>query len=206
VVPSEHASEVPYTPQQLLGMPATKTTGPNILLFSAADRATPRSATITGPHGSVAVGLVNADTVSPVGDGKLFLGGGALVPIQPLAPLTTYTATVVWHDPVIVSNNGQYIQQFTFTTAHRPATLVERLRADRFGRWRVIVKGTPTAQVVLTGPRHRTLHPTVRGGSTGWLTLPHGLWNACVLSSDPEYPATHTCEQLLASGPPARVQ
>ena len=207
VAPAEHAAEYPYTPQQLLGIPASQTTGPNILLFSAADRATPEQAMLIGPHGAVQVGLVNADTQNAVGDGRWFLGGGVVIPTQPLAPLTSYTATIDWHDPAITTNNGLYVQQFTFTTTHRPTTLAMRLRADRLGRWRVIVTGTPKAAVVLTGPGGATVHPRMHGNHTGWLHLkPFGLWNACVSSADLEYPATGTCQQLNADGPPAPVQ
>ena len=207
VSPSEHAAEYPYTPQQLLGIPPGQTTGPNILLFSAADRATPEQARLTGPNGDVAVGLVNANTQNAIGDGRWFLGGGVLIPTQPLMPMTAYTATIDWHDPAITSDNGLFVQQFSFTTTHRPATLTMRLRADRRGRWRVIVTGTPKAAVALSGPDGVTLHPRMRGNRTAWLNLkPHGLWNACDSSADLEYPATGTCQQLNADGPPAAVQ
>jgi hypothetical protein len=149
VAPAEHAAEYPDTPQQLVGIPASATTGPNILLFSAADLATPESATITGPAGRVTTALVNYNTTSPVGDGKWFLGGGVLIPTLPLRPTTTYTATVDWHDPAIATGGGLYVQQFTFTTTHLPAKLTLRPRADRSGHWWFIISGTPRPALIL---------------------------------------------------------
>lgn len=113
---SEQAGEGPYTPQQLVGIPADQTTGPNLLLFSAGDKGKPLSASLTGPGGvAVAVMLVNVDSVSAVGTGGWFNGGGVLIPPAPLAPASTYQATVVWSD-----QGQQATQQFSFQTASSP--------------------------------------------------------------------------------------
>ena len=198
VPPAEHAGETPYTPQQLVGIPASATTGPNILLFSAADRATPESATISGPQGQVSSALVNYNTSNSIGDGKWFPGGGVLIPRRPLRPSTTYTATVDWQDPAIVTNGGQYVQQFTFTTTHLPARLMLKLRADRSGHWWFTISGTPRPALILSGPHGRTLHPHVAHNRTRRLRLARGLWRACAWSATPKYPAADTCQQLEA--------
>ena len=93
--------EPPYTPQQLVGLPADQPTGPNILLFTRGLRGSaPLAASafsLTGPAGPVDARLVTEATKSDAGSGAWFRGGGVLVPAAPLAPFTTYVARVAWH-------------------------------------------------------------------------------------------------------------
>jgi hypothetical protein len=113
----ENAAESPYTPQQLIGIPATQTTGPNLMVYSAGGLGTPQSVTLTAAHGfSVPVGLVSVNSSSSVGQGsEWFRGGAIIIPNSPLSPSSTYTAEVTWSD------QGQtQIQTFTFTTAAHP--------------------------------------------------------------------------------------
>ena len=177
---SEHAGEIPYVPQQLAGIPAAQTTGPNILLFSAGDAGTPLSATLSGPGGPVAVALVNANSKNSVGDGSSwFTGGGVLIPVRPLKPSSTYTATVQWDD------NGPQTQTFSFTTtkAIRANAVAIRIRADGHGRRRIFVKSSaPNPALVVTGPGGRKLQPHVSRGRTAWMRLAHGQWNVCASS------------------------
>lgn len=202
VPPSEHAGEWPYTPQQLVGLPASKTTGPNILLFSAGDLGTPESATLSGPQGAVNTALINYNTQNSVGDGKWFYGGGVLLPVNPLKPHATYTATVNWND-----QDANEVQQFSFTTGAQvvQTTISLRLRSDRKGRLRVSVAGTPHAAVSLSRKGHQTRRPRLSHGHTGWLKLPLGLWQVCAASVDPTHPATPVC-QAIDLEIPAAVQ
>jgi hypothetical protein len=194
VLNAEHAVEYPYSPQQLAGIPATRLTGPNILLFSQGDAGTPISASIEGPSGAVQTALINAQTKNAVGDGGWFRGGGVLLPVHPLAAHTTYRATVMWSDP------GAYTQQFSFTTGGRvvPSVLSMRAHTDRHGRWRFTVSGSPRIGVTLSAAGRAAIRPRVHGRRTGWVRLPHGLWKLCVTSLDERHPALTGCAQLQA--------
>ncbi len=199
---AEHAAEYPYTPQQLVGIPATQTTGPNILLFSAGDQGVPISAAMTGPDGPVQVALVNRQTRNSVGDGGWFLGGGVLIPIKPLRPLSTYNVTVNWDD------GGARQQTFSFTTSHpiKANMLSLRPHSDLRGRTYFAVRSSaPGAILTLTGPRKQTVRPAVRHGRTAWLSLRHGLWQACASSGGPPgyFQFASSCVQLMVQRPAA---
>jgi hypothetical protein len=188
---AERAAEDPYTPQQMVGLPAGQTTGPNILLFSAGDLGTPESATLRGPEGPVQVVLVNHDTHNRAGPESWFYGGGVLIPVHPLRPFTSYTATVSWQD------QGPQMQQFSFKTGGRVVWTRISLseRRDHRGRIRLTAFGTPRLLLALAGPRD-TLSPRLKAGHTGWLTLARGRWHACADSADPTHPAASACIQF----------
>lgn len=188
---AENARESPYTPQQLVGIPAAQTTGPNMLLFSDGDQGVPQSATITGPEGQVDARLVNQDTKNDVGDGSWFTGGGVIVPVHPLRPSTTYTVTVAWSD------QGPQTQTFSFTTIKeikRNAISLSLSRA-RHGRFVIHVhSNAPNPKLSLAGPHHRTLHPAVSHGRTRPLALAPGRWAACARSGGSGgYPPATRC-------------
>ena len=125
IYPEERAYESPYVPQQLVGIPEGAATGPNILLFSTGTRELDAvSFGITGPGGSVAARMVDANTQSEVGDGGWFDGGGVLIPEQPLVPYTTYEVSVLWKNLSFGEapeggspGSTEFLaQRFTFTT------------------------------------------------------------------------------------------
>lgn len=111
VPPAQTAREAPYVPQQLVGIPAGRTTGPNLLLFSqgcypaAGAKTALRSARLVGPGGPVPSKLVTEK------HSGLLPGGGVLIPTRPLAPSSLYRATVTW-----ACAAGEREQAFSFRT------------------------------------------------------------------------------------------
>lgn len=95
--PAQTALEGPYTPGQLVGIPAGTRTGPYLYVMfdgpdlTVFDTATATGATLTGPGGPVAVAVV--DNHTPGLEGYLPTGL-EVIPRAALAPQATYTATV----------------------------------------------------------------------------------------------------------------
>lgn len=129
--PDEQAYEWPYTPQQLVGIPEGQVTGTNILLFSVGTRGLrAESFSLRGPSGTVPARMVDEGTENEVGTGGWFRGGGVLVPEQPLAAHTTYTAAIRWRNLAYEETPSEYAeeselpllttpfftQEFSFTT------------------------------------------------------------------------------------------
>lgn len=114
----QHASELPYIPQELVGIPESQPTGPNILLFSSDRRSELQASSwsLTGPDGAVATELVQESTRNRVGDGSWFAGGGVMIPVRPLSPSTAYTARINWVD----RSGDEHLQVLSFTTRPGP--------------------------------------------------------------------------------------
>jgi hypothetical protein len=108
---AETARELPFVPGDFVGVPRGET-GFNIMVFAEgiADRwnAHIASATLTGPSGPVEVRTVDRTTPT-VGD-YLPPGSGFVIPVAPLAPGTSYTASVVFA-------GGKARRTWQFTTA-----------------------------------------------------------------------------------------
>jgi hypothetical protein len=102
--------EGPYAPQEAVGIPQGRATGPNILFFSegfgSTNHAVPGSFSITGPDGPVEARMVDSTTQGPGGSGPVFDTGGDLIPVKPLVPLTNYDVAVTWE-----SDTGQQMPQ-----------------------------------------------------------------------------------------------
>lgn len=95
--------EGPYAPQEAVGINQGVPTGPNILFFTRGFGFNNHAASysLTGPGGNpVEVKFVDSTTQPPPqGQGyKAFYTGGDMIPVQPLAAFTDYTATVTWHN------------------------------------------------------------------------------------------------------------
>ncbi len=110
----EVAAEGPYTPGELVGIPAGTETGPYLYvsvdgpsfdLFASASIA---SASLTGPRGPVA--LKTVDNFTPGLEGYL-PPGGELIPISPLATNAGYRASVD-----LVVGDVPVHHEWTFTT------------------------------------------------------------------------------------------
>ena len=91
VPPSQSARELPSTPQQSVGIAATATTGPNLLVFARGLGGSAIRVTAASLTPDVPVRWVDATT--PV-VGTLIPSGAILVPVTPLRPDTDYTASV----------------------------------------------------------------------------------------------------------------
>ena len=120
--------EGPFAPQQKVGIREGVTTGPNIIVYAegftgegqwAADPASTQpeivSVSLLGPTGPVKqVLFVNAGKLA----GLAAPGVAFVIPCLPLAPATTYRATVVWH---VASSGQQATQTFSFKTVRAGA-------------------------------------------------------------------------------------
>jgi Cysteine-rich secretory protein family len=93
---AETAREMPFVPGDFVGLPQGTATGFNIMVFAdgASDpwRARLVSAILEGPAGPVAVKTV--DRTTPTVGEYLPPASGFVIPVAPLRPGTTYTATV----------------------------------------------------------------------------------------------------------------
>jgi hypothetical protein len=100
VDPTELARESPFTPVQFVGLPASRTTGRELLVYlnrtgeigQAPVRIT--SATLTRAGHPVTVRWVDAGTPTL----GLYLAGAIVIPLAPLRPDTTYRAAVAGRD------------------------------------------------------------------------------------------------------------
>lgn len=92
---AETASEAPYTPGDLVGLPQPRTTGPYLYVAvdapQGASRARVVAASLTGPEG--AVDLRTVDNFTP-GLESFLPAGAELIPVDPLKPSSTYRASV----------------------------------------------------------------------------------------------------------------
>lgn len=87
----ETARELPFVPGDFVGLPEGTTTGPHLYVMSLG---TPRGrltgAVMAGPSGAVEVRTVDNSTEEL---GSYLPPGGIVIPVRPLAPRQTYTAT-----------------------------------------------------------------------------------------------------------------
>ena len=109
---AETADEQPFVPGDVVGLPRGTQTGFNMMVYAEGVRdpwhAHITAATLTGPHGAVALRTVDRTnaTIGPY----LPAGSGFIIPVVPLEPATTYKASVVF-------GNGEARRSWHFTTA-----------------------------------------------------------------------------------------
>ena len=109
---AQTANELPLVPGDAVGLPRGTRTGFNMMVYAEGVRdpwhAHITGATLTGPHGPVALRTVDRTnaTVGPY----LPAGSGFIIPVVPLEPATTYKASVVF-------GNGEARRTWHFTTA-----------------------------------------------------------------------------------------
>ena len=206
---SELAAESPYTPQDLAGLAAGQLTGPAILLYTRGLRGSrPLSAgafSITGPQGPLDARLVTEGTANAVGTGAWFRGGGVLISVAPLQPLTTYVARVVWHrDAEETLPAADAEQVVTFETDARPNTIDVQVQSRGAVTIRVATPA-PNPTLKLTGPGQLTDSEALKRGSIRYASLQPGRWTACAKSGGRQvgYVPVTTCEPFTAFG---RVQ
>jgi hypothetical protein len=109
---AETADELPFVPGDVVGLPRGTRTGFNMMVFAEGVRdpwhLRITAATLVGPHGPVAVRTVDRTTAT-VGP-YLPSGSGFIIPVVPLEPGATYTASVKF-------GGGQARRTWHFTTA-----------------------------------------------------------------------------------------
>ncbi|HVY77223.1 MAG TPA: hypothetical protein VG898_01820 [Solirubrobacterales bacterium] len=116
VVPAERAAESPFIPGDFVGLPQGTETGRYLLAYLsgatglAEASKVSASATLVGPAGPVELRVIDS-TSSDVG-AYMPRPSAFLIPVQPLAPLTTYRASVSWQ----LMGTTLFDQGFSFTT------------------------------------------------------------------------------------------
>ena len=186
--PSQLAAEGPYTPGELVGLPAGTTTGPYLYVMfdgpdlTVFDTATATSATLTGPDGPVDVAVV--DNHTPGLDGFLPTGM-QVIPRAALRPNASYTASVA----ASVSTQGRtgparaFARTWSFTTGGL-GNAVRITRVSKLGL-DVTVSATSAAAgatVTATGPGTTASQPLGAAGSATLHLDAEGTWQVCVLS------------------------
>lgn len=168
---SQAAKELPSTPQQSVGIAANATTGPNLMVFAhglggSAVRVTAASLTPT-------VQVKWVDNSTPTVGGYI-PSGAILIPVTPLTPNTTYTATVE-----LSGSERSTSHTWSFTTgspasALGPATTALSLRASfaRSGRKTARITGSGVGKILLTvkSKGKPLVKRTVRASASGVFT------------------------------------
>jgi hypothetical protein len=222
ISPSEEAVEQPFTPGAFFGIPQGAITGPYLYVFGyGTGRGAISAASLNGPSGRVPIRTVDDTTKGKLGNlGSLLAPGGVIIPREPLSPLSSYTARVVFSpravdhaDPAAKGATASSLSlTWTFATGPLSNRLVLRafpgLSAVPFS----VFSDAPNPALVLFGPQ--TITPTLARGDPqrfpgNWevdLQLAPGVWHACVSSggSGTSYQFERTCITLTrASAPPA---
>lgn len=95
---SERAEEWPFTPAAFVGLQQGGLTGPYLYVLGwGTGRGRITAASLNGPGGPVEVRTVDDYTTGSLGElGSYLPPGGIVIPVKPLAPSTTYTASVTF--------------------------------------------------------------------------------------------------------------
>jgi hypothetical protein len=182
IYPSEVAHELPWTPGDLVGIPQTARTGPNIIVLADAPGQSPQSnpatltnATLTGPTGPVTVKTADGTTEISPGGAPLagyISPGGFVIPVAPLAPRTTY------HAHVVVGFAGvQTPHDWSFTTRGRSPESNLSVRGPSLS-----FHSLSAQPIRVTFTRAGGAHAPgvrIRPGHTARLRLVPGSWQAC---------------------------
>jgi hypothetical protein len=109
---AQTANELPLVPGDVVGLPRGTRTGFNMMVYAEGVRdpwhLRITAATLTGPHGPVALRTV--DRTNPTVGPFLPSGSGFIIPVAPLEPGTSYTASVSF-------GGGEARRTWHFTTA-----------------------------------------------------------------------------------------
>ena len=209
IYPSEIASELPYTPGQLVGIAPGARTGPYLIVLVDApgpgngpfdNPAALSHATLTGPSGRVALKTVDGSAALPGGSVSMLAAymspGGFIVPVKPLLAGVTYSAQVA------VGFGGQnttHDWSFTTTGTDPGASLSAHGSTLRFS------SASPKAGVVTFQRANGARAPkiTLRPGRSAHLKLHPGSWQACA-SQPPTstYIPYQGCVTVLITGRP----
>ncbi len=207
IYPGETASEMPYTPGQLVGLAPGTRTGPYLIVLVDApgqspldNPATLSQATLTGASGRVAVKTIDGTAVPPGGSVSMLAAymspGGFIVPVKPLLAGVTYQAQVV------VGFAGLSVtHSWSFTTTGTdPASSI-----SAHGSTLRFRSGSPRPAVVsfrrANGARAHTI--SLRPGAHAHVKLHAGSWQACASQAPtPTYVPYQRCLTILVTGKP----
>jgi hypothetical protein len=204
---SEIATELPWTPGNLVGIRQPARSGPNLIVLVDAPGQSPidnpaalTGATLTGPSGAVLVKTIDGSTAVPTGPDPTLAPyispGGFIIPVKPLVPGDRY------HAHVLVTFAGiQTAHDWSFTTrgADPGSSLTARGGALSF-------KSASPRPIRVSFTRPRGEHaPTVlvRPGDSVRLKLSAGVWQACGHQPpDTIFAAYDHCVAVIVVGKP----
>jgi hypothetical protein len=182
---AETAAELPYTPGQRVGIAAGTETGPYIYVsvdgpqLTEFSQARIVSASLTGPDGAVELRTVDNHTDGLEG---YLPAGGELIPLNPLRPRSTYTASVS-----LVARAGEtdipFERTWSFSTRGRePWTRwdVSDVREDGIS---VYANATSPAPIELTATRDATgevVTTELQRARDTDIRLAPGSWSLCI--------------------------
>jgi hypothetical protein len=198
-VPTQQAaSEQPSTPQQSVGIAPTATTGPNLFVYAYGFGSVLH---VTQASLTPAVPVKWVDNTTP-SVGGIIPSGAILVPVTPLQPGTTYTASVT-----LAGGIGSTTHRWTFTTTATPSAVVSatagaggsagsssasKLKASftRAGAHKVRISGTAgggTVTLLLAPRKGKPIKRAVRAAASGVFsgivaTKQRGTVKACAVS------------------------
>jgi hypothetical protein len=205
IYPSEVARELPWTPGQLVGIPQPVRTGPNIVVLVDAPGQSPKinpatltNATLTGPSGPVEVKTVDGTTAIPGGStlGQYISPGGFIIPVNPLAPGTTYEAHVV-----VGFAGTQTPHDWSFTARLNDPQSILRARGSRLSFSSRSPRSIHVTFMRAGGGRATAL--TIRPAHSARLRLAPGSWQACGHQAPGAgFDAYRACLALTVTGRP----
>lgn len=168
VPPSENAAEGPFVPGQFVGIPEGTTAGRELFVYlnQAGQMGQAQvqfvSASLSGPQGPVAIKTVD-NTTPTVGPD---LSGGIIIPVKPLAPFTTYTASVT-----LVNGSGTISHTWSFKTGANSSSggsgggascLVPKLRHKTLAKARRALHHAGCQVGKVFKPKHHRRHHKLR--------------------------------------------
>ncbi|MDQ6606450.1 MAG: hypothetical protein M3Z06_07890 [Actinomycetota bacterium] len=207
ISPSEIASELPYTPGQLVGIPQGARTGPYLIVLVDApgqspldNPATLSHAAVTGPSGRVALKTVDGTATLPSGSVSKLAAymspGGFIVPVKPLLAGITYKAHVAVG---FGGQNATHDWSFTTSGTDPASSLTARGSALRF-------RSSSSKPAVVRFRRANGAQAqavSLKPGATAHPKLDPGSWQACA-SQPPTttYVPYRHCLTILVTGKP----
>jgi hypothetical protein len=207
IYPSEVASELPFTPGQLVGLSSAAQTGPYLIVLADApgqsplgNTATLSHATLTGPHGRVAVATVDGSTPATGGSVPTLAAylspGGFIIPVHPLAPASTYDAHVV-----VDFGGTKTTHDWAFTTQGLDPASSLTVSGPR-----LVFQSHSAAPIRISLTRANGKHAAAIRLAPGQSATPHlaaGSWQAC--GAQPArggYTGFQRCVTLVVTGKP----
>jgi hypothetical protein len=196
----ERADEWPFTPGAFVGLPEGSVTGPYLYVFAFGEGISQvqlTGASLVGPDGPVEARTVDNTTSGPQGNvGAYMPPGGIVIPVSPLQPESSYSASVTGF-----SGEEPLNWSWTFRTAAKPRIDPGLRLAYRDGG--VAVESSNPASVSMTFsrlPSQLVLWRTTASPGEELLLegrLDGGRYLACAdQEGDRQYLAAHACTQL----------
>lgn len=203
------AREGPYTPGEKLGIPQGTATGPYLYVMVDGPTLTPfdvadiTAASLTGPAGPVEVLIVDNFTPDV---GNFLPTGGMLIPRNPLAPGSPYTAQI---SATVQPQGGPAVvfdRTWSFKTGQLPnSVLIKGYAATNLDVTLTTQSDAPGGAVNATGPGGATSSAPIGADQVARLRLPAaGAWHLCAATGGGTsgYKEATNCIDLTVTAPP----